>query len=128
MQRVDWTVLSAVCAISLVGCGSSGGHSSSGGGPTAKFNACIGRTAAGLSASGHPVADGATEPIVDQLHGVAGNVWLYKSHSEAEANAKVMTGYPIRIVRGSYMVDVNPGTGSDDKLAIQACASGISRR
>ncbi len=130
-------------ALALAGCGAStstsssspattatsavasGGSATGASGSTARFNACIGNSKPGLSASGHPVVDGATEPIVDQLHGIVGNVWLYESHAEAEANAGVMTGYPVRIVRGAYMVEVNPNAKADDSLAIQSCAADI---
>ena len=113
------TVIAAIVMTAAVtGCGSSNAK-----GRTDAFNACIGKSDETLSASGQPVVNGAVEPIVDQLHGIVGNVWLYRSQTEAEANARVMTGYPVQIVRGPYMVNVNPNTTTHDSLAIQTCAS-----
>jgi hypothetical protein len=120
-------VVAVIAVIAVTSCG--GSLTTSASGPMARFNACIGNTAAGqLSASGQPVVNGAIEPIVDQLPGVVGNVWGYGSHAEAEANAKVMNGYPDRVVRGAYIVEANPNAGADDSLAIQTCAPDIRAR
>ena len=94
-------------------------------GPTAAFDQCI-NGGTQLSTSGAPVANGNNESIVDQGVGVVGQVWAFGSHADAEQNARVMTGYPVRVVRGSYMVEVNQNAPTTDSNTIQGCAADIS--
>lgn len=118
--------IGVMCAVAVgIAAKACGGGSHDTNGPAARFSTCIARTAVGLSTSGRAVMDGASEPIVDQLHGIVGNIWLYRSHAEAAANARTMTGYPLRVVRGSYTVTINPSVSHPDSLAIQSCAVAI---
>ncbi len=120
--RVVTTTVLTVAVFALAGCGSSSGSQKN---LVAAFNKCIDDASPLLSASEQPVANGATDPVVDQLHGVVGNVDLYASHVAAVDNASVMTGFPTRIVRGVYLVEVNRDAPARDALAIRACADQI---
>lgn len=93
---------------------------------TAKFSRCIARSPhRRLSTSGRLSIDGTSESIVDLRHIVA-NVSLYGSHAEAQANARVMTGYADRVVRGVYLVAIDRHVRHRDAVEIRRCAAHIT--